>query len=231
MSEKLFTFVFEADCLRWCEISGLPESKTAMMRIKMSMTMREYIMQSMSQGVELRERTMRDEAMMARLETVAHIIFDAVGKGGKVLLCGNGGSAADAQHIAAELVGRFETERRGLAAVALTTDTSVLTSLGNDYGMEYVFERQVKALGREGDVLIAITTSGNSRNIHKALQAAREQGVVTVGLLGGTGGTCREICDHAFVVDSNVTARVQEMHITLGHIICGLVDRLVAGNE
>ncbi len=193
--------------------------------------MREYITQSIEQSITLRREWLQDERNIADVERVASMLHQALRQGHKVLLCGNGGSAADAQHIAAELVGRFETERRGLAAVALSTDTSVLTSLGNDYGMEHVFRRQVEALGQKGDVLIAISTSGNSHNVLLALQSAREQGLSTVGLLGGTGGKCRELCDVALVINSSVTARIQEMHITLGHILCGLVDRAVAEDE
>ena len=144
--------------------------------------------------------------------------------GGKILLCGNGGSAADAQHIAAELTGRYKTERGALAGTALTTDTSALTAIGNDYGYEFVFSRQLEALGREGDLLIAISTSGNSGNVLKALELARKIGIKTIGLSGRTGGAMNELCELNLVVPSNDTPRIQEMHIMIGHIICQAID-------
>lgn len=144
--------------------------------------------------------------------------------GGKILLCGNGGSAADAQHIAAELTGRYKTERGALAGIALTTDTSALTAIGNDYGYEFVFSRQLEALGREGDLLIAISTSGNSGNVLKALELARKIGIKTIGLSGRTGGAMNELCELNLVVPSNDTPRIQEMHIMIGHIICQAID-------
>lgn len=145
-------------------------------------------------------------------------------QGGKVLLCGNGGSAADAQHIAAELVGRFVRARPGLAAIALTTDTSALTAIANDFGYEQVFARQVQALGRSGDVLVAISTSGNSANVIAAVTQAQAQGMKVVGLLGGDGGALAARVDQALVVPSRETARVQECHILIGHIWCQMVD-------
>ena len=140
------------------------------------------------------------------------------------MLCGNGGSAADAQHIAAELTGRYKTERGALAGIALTTDTSALTAIGNDYGYEFVFSRQLEALGREDDLLIAISTSGNSGNVVKALELARKIGIKTIGLSGRTGGAMNELCELNLVVPSNDTPRIQEMHIMIGHIICQAID-------
>ncbi|RPE72558.1 D-sedoheptulose 7-phosphate isomerase [Tibeticola sediminis] len=145
-------------------------------------------------------------------------------QGGKVLLCGNGGSAADAQHIAAELVGRFVRARPGLAAIALTTDTSALTAIANDFGYEQVFARQVQALGRSGDVLVAISTSGNSANVIAAVTQAQTLGMKVVGLLGGDGGALAARVDQALIVPSRETARVQECHILIGHIWCQMVD-------
>jgi D-sedoheptulose 7-phosphate isomerase len=144
--------------------------------------------------------------------------------GKKVLLFGNGGSAADAQHIAAEFTGRFVKERRSLPAIALTTDTSALTAIANDYGFDRIFERQVEGLSVAGDVLIGISTSGNSPNVVKALLKGKEAGCKTIGLSGRDGGEMNNCCDINIVVPSNVTARVQEMHILIGHIICGAVD-------
>ena len=159
---------------------------------------------------------------------IASVVAGAVRKGGKVLICGNGGSAADTQHIAAELVGRFKKERRAIAALALTTDTSILTALGNDYGFDRIFARQVEAHGRKGDVLIAISTSGSSPNILNAVNMAREMGLTTIGLLGLDGGAIKPICDLALVIEDMDTPRVQEMHILAAHIICGLVEDSLA---
>ena len=144
--------------------------------------------------------------------------------GGKILLCGNGGSAADAQHIAAEIVGRFKKERKGLAAIALTTDTSIITSVGNDYGYDYIFARQIEALCRAEDLVIGITTSGNSANVVSAMQAAKQIGATTVGLTGGTGGKLTEICQHNLIMPSSVTARIQEAHIFVGHCLCEILE-------
>ena len=145
----------------------------------------------------------------------------------KLLLCGNGGSAADAQHIAAEFINRYELERPPLPAIALTTDTSILTSVGNDYSFNEVFSKQVKALGVEGDVLLAISTSGNSMNVVEAVKAAKSLGIFTVGLTGGEGGQLASLVDLSLVVKSRVTGRIQETHILLGHIICELVDYIL----
>ena len=155
----------------------------------------------------------------------------ALGAGHKFLVCGNGGSAADAQHIAAELVGRYVRERRGYPAIALTTDTSILTSVGNDYGFDHIFERQIEALAAPGDVVLGISTSGNSPNVKRALVRAREiPGVVTAAFLGKTGGEIRSLVDHAIVIPSEDTARIQECHITMGHILCELVEKHLAAN-
>ncbi len=140
------------------------------------------------------------------------------------MVCGNGGSAADAQHLSAELVGHFKRERRALPCLALTTNSSVLTAVGNDDGFAEVFERQVEAFGRKGDVLIGISTSGNSENVVRALKRARELGLVTIGLLGSDGGKALGNCDHSIVIDSQDTAQVQEKHIAIIHSICGAVE-------
>lgn len=152
------------------------------------------------------------------------IASEALKSGHKILLCGNGGSAADAQHIAAELCGRYKRERRGLSGIALTTDTSTLTSIGNDFGFDSIFERQVDALAREGDVLIGISTSGRSSNVLRALSLARELGCKTIGLSGRDGGVMSELCDINIIVPSEDTPRIQEMHIMIGHIICQALD-------
>lgn len=153
----------------------------------------------------------------------------ALRAGGKLIFFGNGGSAADAQHLAAELTGHFVRERAPLSAVALSTDTSALTAIGNDYGFEHVFERQIRALGRRGDLCIAISTSGNSPNVLRAVEAARELGIAVVGLTGRGGGSLARVSDIPIVIPSDSTARVQECHITIGHILCEYVDD-VLGN-
>ena len=156
--------------------------------------------------------------------TAGVIATETLESGHKILLCGNGGSAADAQHIAAELTGRYKIERKGLPAIALTTDTSALTAIGNDYGYEYVFSRQVEALANEGDMFIGISTSGNSQNVINALKKAKEMGCRTVGLSGKGGGKMNDCCDLNIVVPSRDTARIQEMHIMIAHILCQLID-------
>ena len=163
-------------------------------------------------------------ALEAGIKKACETAVATLKAGGKILLCGNGGSAADAQHIAAELTGRYKTERGALAGIALTTDTSALTAIGNDYGYEFVFSRQLEALGREGDLFIAISTSGNSGNVVKALELARKIGIKTIGLSGRTGGAMNELCELNLVVPSNDTPRIQEMHIMIGHIICQAID-------
>jgi D-sedoheptulose 7-phosphate isomerase len=155
---------------------------------------------------------------------LAELVQASLTHGGKILFMGNGGSAADSQHLAAELVGRFQTERRGLAAIALSTDTSILTSVGNDYGFERVFARQVEALCRPEDVLIGISTSGNSANVVRAIEIGKEIGATTVALTGEGGGKLAAMCDLTLAVPSRVTARVQEAHILIGHILCELID-------
>lgn len=165
----------------------------------------------------------------SRIAGVANRMAEAIKQGGKILFCGNGGSAADAQHLAAEFVNRFQRDRRALPAIALTTDTSVLTSIGNDRGFDQIFSRQVEALARAGDLLVAISTSGNSPNVLRAVEVAQALGVLTVGLCGGSGGALARTADEAFVVPSPETPRVQETHITLGHVWCGLVEDLLLG--
>ena len=145
--------------------------------------------------------------------------------GGKILFCGNGGSAADSQHLAAELTGRFIKDRRPLAAMALSTDTSALTCIGNDYSFDEIFARQVIGLGRKGDLLIGISTSGNSRNVIRAAEEAKKLGMVSIGLLGRDGGQLESLCDHSIVVPSDVTARIQECHILIGHTLCGMIEQ------
>ena len=165
-----------------------------------------------------------DAALCDAVERAVDLVVGSLRAGGKLLLCGNGGSAADAQHWAGELVSRFHYDRPGLAAVALTTDTSILTGIGNDYGYERLFARQVEALGRPGDVLFALSTSGRSPNILAALRAAREIGLRSVGFTRGAGGDMEALCDVTLRVPSESTPRIQEGHEVLGHIICAMVE-------
>ena len=164
------------------------------------------------------------ESIGHSVEVAAKLCIDCLKNGNKILLFGNGGSAADAQHIAAELVGRYKTERKGLAAIALTTDTSALTAIGNDYGCDSVFDRQVEALANTGDVAIGISTGGSSANVASALKLAKDLDCKTIGFSGRGGGEMNELCDINIVVPAQDTARIQEMHIVIGHTICHLID-------
>lgn len=172
----------------------------------------------------------RDDLAPA-IEQAARALVECLEEGGTIFWCGNGGSAADAQHFAAELIGRFERDRHALASVALNTDTSVLTSIGNDYGFGDIYRRQVEGLVRKGDVLVAISTSGSSPNIVQAVAQATRQGAVTIGLLGRTGGPLRAACTVPVIVPGDSTARIQEMHALIGHILCDLVERAVGRDQ
>ncbi len=165
-----------------------------------------------------------NEQLPLKIKQACQMAVECIKNGGKVLLCGNGGSAADAQHIATEFTGRYKTERRGLPAIALTTDTSALTAIGNDYGFDRVFSRQVEALANENDLLIGISTSGNSENILRAFSMAKQIGCKTLGLSGRDGGKMNDMCDLNIIVPSDNTPRIQEMHILIGHIICQAID-------
>ena len=178
---------------------------------------------------ETLERAAGERELVAAILAIADRMVRTLREGGKIMLAGNGGSAADAQHIAAELVGRFAIDRAPLAAIALTTDTSALTAIGNDYSFDRVFERQVRGLGRKGDVFIAISTSGRSPNILSALEAARELGIVTVGFTGSKGAQMRALCDFILIAPSDETALIQQIHITAAHAICGLIEREMFG--
>ena len=182
----------------------------------------EIVLEYGLKGCKLRENFFRDNA--DRIAEIARVVSVSLARGGKVLFCGNGGSAADAQHLAAEFVNRFMLERPPLPALALTTDTSIITSVSNDYHFDQVFEKQVQALGREGDVLVGISTSGNSPNVLLALNAAREKRIITIGFTGQNGGEMDALCDHLITVPEKTTALVQEVHIAAGHMLCRLVD-------
>lgn len=186
--------------------------------------MQNYIAAQISEAQRVMAAMLVDKALFATLEAAAGACIGCFQCGGKVLLAGNGGSAADAQHIAGEFVSRFAFDRPGLPAIALTTDTSILTSIGNDYGYESLFARQVQAHGNKEDVFIAYSTSGKSPNILRALEEARTCGLVCVGLTGNRGGSMRELCDFLLEVPSSDTPKIQEGHLVLGHILCGLVE-------
>ncbi|MDP8213981.1 MAG: D-sedoheptulose 7-phosphate isomerase [Candidatus Euphemobacter frigidus] len=187
--------------------------------------MEEKILSTLEEGLRLREKL---KELTPRIARAAHALIDCLKGGGKILICGNGGSAADSQHIAAELVGRFKRERKALPVIALSTDTSILTSIANDYSFDRVFSRQVEALGRPGDLLIMISTSGNSANLLQAAMAAREDGLGTLAFLGRDGGELAGKVDLSIIVPSSDTARIQEGHTVIYHIICGLVEEAFA---
>jgi len=158
------------------------------------------------------------------IEKVANVFISCLEKGGTIFWCGNGGSASDSQHLAGELVGRFVDERKPLKSISLTADSAVMTCIVNDYGYEHIFSRQIEALGSKGDVLVGITTSGNSKNVLNAFEVAKNKGVWTIGLLGKGGGLAIDLVDESIIISSNSTARVQEMHILVGHILCDLIE-------
>ena len=180
--------------------------------------------------LEAHQKTFNEHVnLLGSLERACQMVADTLKNGKKVLICGNGGSAADAQHFAAELTGRYKSERQPLPGIALTTDTSALTAIGNDYGFDYVFSRQFEALVQSGDLLVAISTSGNSKNVLEAIKSAKKMGVAVLGLSGKGGGAMNEGCDLNLVVSSSDTARIQESHIFFIHTICQAVDEAFRG--
>jgi D-sedoheptulose 7-phosphate isomerase len=174
---------------------------------------------------QLMSEMLEDDSLFVQIENSAQTCIDSLKSGGKILLAGNGGSAADAQHIAAEFVSRFAFDRPGLPAIALTTDTSILTAIGNDYGYEKLFARQLQSLGRKGDVFIGYSTSGKSANVLLGFEEAQQRDIKTIGLTGKRDGPMRELCDYLIEVPSLETAKIQEGHLVLGHILCGLVEQ------
>ena len=185
--------------------------------------MQSIIKHEFSEHIKASQNTL--DSIANQIETASKICINSLKNGGKILIMGNGGSAADAQHIAAELVGRYKTERKGLPAIALTTDTSAITSIANDYGFLHVFERQVEALAHKDDVVIGISTGGTSPNVVNALTAANKLDCKTIGLSGKDGGEFNSLCDVNLLVNSNDTPRIQEMHILIGHTICHLIEQ------
>ncbi len=187
--------------------------------------MKGYISSQLSESHRVMAEMQRDVHLNECLESAAMACVVCLQGGGKILLAGNGGSAADAQHIAGEFVSRFAFDRPGLPAIALTVDTSVMTAIGNDYGFERLFERQIQALGNAGDVFIGYSTSGKSMNIIRAFEEARKRGLVCIGLTGNRKGPMLELCDHVLEIPSGDTPKIQEGHLVLGHILCGLVEQ------
>jgi D-sedoheptulose 7-phosphate isomerase len=195
--------------------------------VKAARLMMHYILGQLEEMRHALAAMRSDAALLTNLEAASRACIDCLQRGNRLLLAGNGGSAADAQHIAAELVGRFAFDRPGLPAIALTTDTSILTAISNDYGYEHVFARQVQALGSKGDVFVGYSTSGRSPNILRAFEEARRRELVCIGLTGSRGGPMRERCHHVLEVPANSTANVQVGHLILGHILCGLIESTI----
>jgi len=188
-----------------------------------------YIKSEVAASAETKQKILNDEAFIAKIAEVGEACLGVYRNGRKTMLAGNGGSAADAQHIAAELVGRYGFDRPSSPSLALTADTSNLTAIGNDYGYEKVFSRQVEGMGQEGDLFIGISTSGNSQNIINAFESAKAKGITTVALTGRDGGKMAQMADYALVVPSNSTPRIQESHILIGHILCDIIEKELFG--
>ena len=200
------------------------------MNNKIKIQMQTEIKNLIKDSIALKLKVLDQQSLLSDIEEATNAILAAFSNKHKVLLAGNGGSAADAQHIAGELVNRFYFDRPGLPALALTTDTSILTAVGNDHGFSSLFARQINALGNEGDVFIGISTSGNSPNIIEALRKCREEKIFTIGLTGSSGDKMKDLCDICLSVPSDETPRIQEMHILIGHIICRIVEEKLFGH-
>lgn len=194
------------------------------MKQNMKTNMKQIIQESVEESIKAKKEFFAQNT--DKIESCASLMASALKKGRKILLFGNGGSAADCQHIAAEFVNRFQMERKPLPAIAITTDTSIITSIGNDYSYEDIFFKQIQALGKEGDIALGISTSGNSPNVIKAAREAQDMGLAIIGL-SGSKGELKELSDFAFCVDSGTTARIQEVHILLAHILCDLTERIL----
>ncbi len=191
--------------------------------------MKNYIINQINDSAATKKAIVENDALVNVLVEVAQACVEVYRKGKKILIAGNGGSAADAQHFAAELVGRYGFDRPSLPSIALTTDSSNLTAIGNDYGYEYVFSRQLEGLGQEGDLFIGISTSGNSQNVINAFTAAKDRGITTVALVGRDGGKMAAMADYAIVVPSNATPRIQESHLLIEHMICDIIEKEIFG--
>lgn len=191
--------------------------------------MKNYIINQINDSAATKKAIVENDALVNLLVEVAQACVEVYRNGKKILIAGNGGSAADAQHFAAELVGRYGFDRPSLPSIALTTDTSNLTAIGNDYGYEYVFSRQLEGLGQEGDLFIGISTSGNSQNVINAFESAKHKGITTVALVGRDGGKMASLADYAIVVPSNATPRIQESHLLIEHMICDIIEKEIFG--
>ena len=189
----------------------------------------QYVKSQYEDSKQIKNQILQDKALIELIQKVALITTNAYKNGFKTMLAGNGGSAADAQHIAGEFVSRFYFDRPGIPSIALTTDTSILTAIGNDYGYDRLFARQVQAQGVKGDIFIGISTSGNSTNIIEALKVCKEKEIISIGLTGQSGGKMADLCDYCIKVPSNCTPRIQESHIVIGHIICAIVEEEIFG--
>ncbi|MFA5839930.1 MAG: D-sedoheptulose 7-phosphate isomerase [Candidatus Margulisiibacteriota bacterium] len=190
--------------------------------------MQESIKKQLQDSIEVKKQVI--SSLVPQIEKAAILMIESLKNGKKVLFFGNGGSAADAQHLAAELIGRFLIQRKAIPAIALTTDTSIITAIGNDYGFDKVFERQIEGLAQSGDIAFGISTSGNSKNVLAGLEKAKSIGCKTIGLLGGGGGMIGSQVDLAIALSSNNTPRIQESHITIGHILCGIIEERLFPN-
>lgn len=187
--------------------------------------MRERIKEILLESIQIKEELLKNS--VGQIKEIADIIIDCLKKDGKVILFGNGGSASDCQHIAAEFIGRFKKDRSALPALALTVNTSVITSLANDYGYEIIFAKQIEALGKKEDVAIGISTSGKAKNVSLGIKQAKKMGLKTIALTGGDGGEIAKLADTSLVIPSSITARIQEAHITIGHIVCELMEQAI----
>jgi D-sedoheptulose 7-phosphate isomerase len=184
----------------------------------------DFIRKQIEESLNVKKLLLDDQTILESIKKTADICCDALRNDKKIIFAGNGGSAADSQHLAGELVNRFGFERPGLSAIALTTDTSIITSISNDYGFEKLFSRQIQALGKKGDILIALSTSGNSANITEGIKEAQNAGIITIGLTGRSGGKMSQLCDICLKVPSDDTPRIQESHILIGHILCSMIE-------
>jgi D-sedoheptulose 7-phosphate isomerase len=191
--------------------------------------MKEFIKNQIKTSYEIKQKIYEDKELINLIVEVGNKLIEIYKSGNKLLIAGNGGSAADAQHIAGELVSKFYFDRPALPAIAITTDTSIITAIGNDYGYEKLFSRQIEANGVKGDAFLGMSTSGNSKNIIEGLKVAKEKGLLTIGLTGESGGKMKELCDYCICVPSNETPRIQEAHILIGHILCSVIEEEIFG--
>ena len=193
--------------------------------------MKEFIENQIKKSYEIKKNILEDEELFNEIIKVGEVLIEVYKRGNKLLIAGNGGSAADAQHIAGELVSKFYFDRPALPSIALTTNTSIITAIGNDYGYEYLFSRQIEANGVKGDVFLGISTSGNSKNIIEGIKKAKEKDIITIGLVGETGGEMKDLCDYIIKVPSKETPRIQEAHILIGHIWCSMIEKDIFGDK